>query len=98
MIIRILSLERPPHRLFALDRLEERLEVSLAEAARAAALDHLEEERRSIRDGLSENLEHVPFVVAVDENAKFSKRLHIFLDRANTLGQHFVIAVRHTEE
>ena len=37
-------------RLLALDRLEQRLEVADAEAARAVALDDLEEERRPILD------------------------------------------------
>ena len=44
-------LEVPALRLLALDRLEERLEVADPEAARAVALDDLEEERRAILDG-----------------------------------------------
>ena len=42
------TLEVAAERLLALDRLEQRLEVALAEAAGAVALDHLEEERRPV--------------------------------------------------
>ena len=56
--------------LFALDRLEQRLEVALAEGARAVALDHLEEERRPVLHRLREDLEQVPVLVAVDEDAE----------------------------
>ena len=44
-------LEVPALRLFALDGFEQRLEVADAEAARAVALDDLEEERRAVLDG-----------------------------------------------
>jgi hypothetical protein len=37
--------------LLALDRLEERLEVALAEAERAVPLDDLEEDRRAVAEG-----------------------------------------------
>src|SRR5207245_6387134 len=46
-------------RLFALDRLEQRFEVAVAEAARAVALDHLEEERRSVLSRVREDLEQI---------------------------------------
>ena len=42
------ALEVAAQRLLALDRLEQRLEVPLAEAARAVPLDHLEEHRRPV--------------------------------------------------
>jgi hypothetical protein len=42
MAIAAERLERPAAGLFALDGLEEGLEVSLAEAARTVPLDHLE--------------------------------------------------------
>src|SRR5215207_10007813 len=57
--------------LFALDGLEQRLEVPLAETLTPAALDHLEEQRRAVRDRLREDLQHVPLVVAVHEDAEF---------------------------
>src|SRR5919107_4414995 len=55
--------------LLALDRLEQRLEVAVAEAARAVALDDLEEDRRAVADRLGEDLQQVALVVAVDEDA-----------------------------
>src|ERR671933_693016 len=55
--------------LLALDRLEQRLEVAVAEAARAVALDDLEEDRRAVADRLREDLEEVALVVAVDQDA-----------------------------
>src|ERR671922_1992602 len=51
--------EVPPQLLLALDRLEERLEVALAEPARAVPLDDLVEHRRPVADRLGEDLEHV---------------------------------------
>src|ERR687886_1133073 len=56
-------------RLLALDRLEQRLEVAVAEAARTVALDDLEEDRRTVADRLGEDLQQVALVVAVDEDA-----------------------------
>ena len=44
------SLEVPALLLFAFDRFEQGLEVADAEAARAVALDDLEEERRAVLD------------------------------------------------
>src|SRR3954471_8175743 len=54
--------------LLALDRLEQGLEVALAERARAVPLDHLEEERRPVLRRLREDLEEVALVVAVGED------------------------------
>src|SRR4051812_17032846 len=61
-------LEVAAERLLALDRLEQRLEVAVAEAARAVALDHLEEERRPVLRRLREDLEEVTLVVAIGED------------------------------
>src|SRR5690606_37741973 len=55
--------------LLALDRLEECLEVALAEPERAMALDDLEEHRGSVAERLGEDLQEVAVLVAVDENA-----------------------------
>src|SRR4029450_5820797 len=52
-------------RLLPLDRLGQRLEIADAEAARAVALDDLEEERRAVLDGPGEDLEEVALLVAV---------------------------------
>src|SRR5439155_26077333 len=48
--------------LLALDGFEERLEISLAEAARAFSLDDLEEHSRSVGDALGEDLQQVALV------------------------------------
>src|SRR5215218_3988393 len=56
--------------LFALDGLEQGLEVALTEAARAVALDDLEEDGRPVAERLCEDLEQVALVVAVDEDAE----------------------------
>jgi hypothetical protein len=52
-----------------LDRLEEGLEVALAEAERAVPLDDLEEHRRAVAEGLGEDLQQVAVLVPVDEDA-----------------------------
>src|SRR6476469_826509 len=55
--------------LLAFDRLEERLEVALAEAERAVPLDELEEDGRAVAERLGEDLQQVAVLVAVDEDA-----------------------------
>src|SRR5207247_1812224 len=62
------GLQIAAERLLALDRLEQRLEVALAEGRRAVALDHFEEERRPVLRGLREDLQQVAVVVAVGED------------------------------
>src|SRR6476660_2721937 len=54
--------------LLALDRLEQRLEVALAEAQRAVPLDQLEEHRRPVAQRLGEDLQQVAVLVAVDQD------------------------------
>src|SRR5262249_51290826 len=70
--------QRPATGLFALDRLEKRLEVALAEAARAVPLDDFEEQCRSIFHRLGENLQHVSFVVAIDQDAQLGQVAQVF--------------------
>ena len=55
--------------LLALDRLEQRLEVALAEAQRAVPLDQLEEHGGPVAERLGEDLQQVAVLVAVDEDA-----------------------------
>ena len=74
-------LEVAAERLLALDRLEERLEVAVAEAARAVALDHLEEQRRPVLGGLREDLQQVAVVVAIGEDAQPAKVVPALVDR-----------------
>src|SRR5512144_696986 len=65
---RMESLEVAPERLLPLDRLEQRLEVPLAEAAAPLPLDHLVEHGGPVLDRLGEELEQVALLVAVDED------------------------------
>src|SRR5215211_7925689 len=79
------SLQVPAQRLLALDRLEERLEVALAEAARAVALDHLEEQRRPVLRRLREDLEEVAVVVAVGEDPEPPEVRVVLVDLADAI-------------
>src|SRR4051795_4793503 len=58
----------PASLLLPLDRLEEGLEVPLAEAQRAVPLDQLEEDGGPVADRLGEDLQQVPVLVAVDQD------------------------------
>src|SRR6185437_15433537 len=86
--------------LLALDRLEQRLEVALAEPQRTMPLDQFKEHRRPVTDGLSEDLQQVTVFVAVYQNAALLE----FLDRrpndtdASAKGGVFVVRVRSVEE
>src|SRR5205823_9124727 len=64
----VYALEVAAQGLFALDRLEQRLEVALAEGRRPVALDHLEEDRRPVLRRLREDLEQVPVLVTVGQD------------------------------
>ena len=86
--------------LLALDRLEERLEVALAEAERAVPLDQLEEDRRPVADRLGEDLQQVAVLVAVDQDAALLQLLDRHPDVADAgpqLGV-LVVGVRRGEE
>ena len=61
-------------------------------------LDDLEEQRRPILHRLGEDLQHVALVVAVDQDAQLGQLAHVLLDRADALGQHLVIGLRHAQE
>jgi len=86
--------------LLSLDRLEQRLEVSLAEAERAVPLDELEEHRRAVADRLGENLQQVAVLVPVDEDAAGRKLVHRNPDLTDPLPEHRVgvVRVRRREE
>src|SRR5262249_38884607 len=85
-------------RLLALDRLEERLEVALAEGRRAVPLDHLEEERRPVLGGLREDLEQVAVLVAVGEDAQPLQVVVVLVDRADAALPLVVVRLRRVEE
>ena len=63
-----MELEITAKGLFSFDCFEKGLEVALAEAAASLALDDLVEDGGAVFYGTSEDLKHVPFVVAVDED------------------------------
>src|ERR687890_2730686 len=84
--------------LLALDRLEQRLEVALAQAARAVALDDLEEDRRAVAERLGEDLQQVALVVGVDEDAEPAEVLQVLLDLADAAGHVVVVRLGRPEE
>ena len=88
----------PRKRLLALDRLEQRLEVALAEGRRAVPLDHLEEDRRPVLRRLREDLEQVAVLVAVDEDLVPLQHLEVLGDLADATGRLLVVRVRRVEE
>src|SRR5688500_2829208 len=85
-------------RLLALDRLEESLEVPLAERRRAVPLDHLEEERRPVLRGLREDLQQVAVLVAVGEDPQPPQVTVVLVDLADALLDVLVIGVGCVEE
>src|SRR4026209_2593242 len=86
--------------LLALDGLEQRLEVALAEAEGAVPLDQLEEHRRAVAEGLGEDLQEVPVLVAVDEDAALLELLDRRADLADpgAQGGVLVVGVRSRQE
>src|SRR6476659_8500626 len=92
--------EVPAGVLLALDGLEEGLEVALAEAEGAVALDQLEEDRGTVAERLGEDLEQVAVLVAVDQDAALLQLLDRGPDVADAgaeLGV-LVVGVRCVEE
>src|SRR5688500_4972647 len=73
-----LLLEIPAPRLFPLDRLEERLEVSFPEALGPFPLDDLVKQCRPVLHGFREDLEQVTLIVAIHEYAELAERLEVF--------------------
>src|SRR5690606_13495289 len=55
--------------LLPLDRLEQGLEIALAETERTVPLDELEEHRRPVADGCGEDLQQVAVLVPIDKNS-----------------------------
>src|SRR5687767_10552657 len=91
-------LQRTAPRLLALNGFEERLKVPLTKTLRAAPLDHLEKERRAVLHRLGEDLEQVPLLVTVDQDAQLRQLVHVFLDRPDTPGQQLVVRLRDLEK
>src|SRR5207244_829035 len=85
-------------RLLALDRLEQGLEVALAEGRRAVPLDHLEEDRRAILRRLREDLEQVAVLVTVDQDLLLLQHRPLLGDLAHAPRRLVVVRVRGVEE
>src|SRR5690349_1093077 len=77
--------------LFALDRFEQRLEVSFAEAFCSFALNNFEEQCWTVFHGFGEDLQQVAVRFAVHEDAQFVQLFDVFIDFADTLRQCIVI-------
>jgi len=88
--------------LIQLDRLEQRLEVSGAEALMVAALNGFEEERRPVLARLREDLQEISIFVEVDEDVELLQRVHVFLDNRLGVTQSFaevlVVSLRNGQE
>src|SRR5919107_1818333 len=80
--------------LLALDRLEECLEVALAETERAVPLDQLEEHGGPVAGGLGEDLQQVAVLVAVDQDAAGLQLLDRHAHVADPCPQLRVLVVR----
>ena len=65
--------EIPAAGLFPFDRLEQGLEVALAEPFRAVPLDQLEEDRRPVLYRLGEDLQQVAVLVPVGQDAELAQ-------------------------
>jgi hypothetical protein len=91
-------LQIPAKILLALERLEQRLEVSGPEALRTLSLDDLVKERRAILHRLREDLKQIPFFVAIDENTQVAQRRQILIDLPDTLRNGVVVRAGNTQE
>src|SRR5271170_4277281 len=67
----------PAPGLLPLDRLEQRLEVALAEPLRAMPLDQLEEHRRPVLHRLGEDLQQVAVLVPVGQDPELAQLIHV---------------------
>src|SRR5512133_782750 len=92
------ALEVAAERLLALDGLEESLEVPLAEGRRAVALDHLEENGRSVLRRLREDLQQIAVLVAVSQDLEALQVGIVLADLADAALDLVVVCVRGVEE
>src|SRR5215211_9407762 len=86
------------HLLFALDGLEQSLEVALAETTRAVALDDLEEHGRPVANRPREDLKQIALVVAVHEDAESAEVVQLLVDLTHPLGHLVVVLLGNVEE
>src|SRR5207344_2203130 len=90
--------EVPTALLLALDGLEERLEVALAEPLRAVAFDQLEEHRRPVLHRLGEDLQQIAVLVPVGEDAQLPQRADRYAGLAGPALQRVVVGAGGVEE
>src|SRR5688572_33378275 len=90
--------EVPAQSLLALDRLEQCLEISGAEALRTLPLNDLVEDSRAILDRLGEDLQQISLVVAIDQDAELLERGEILVDLPHPVRHAVVIRGRHPEK
>src|SRR5690606_5578056 len=91
--------EDPAAHLVALDALEQGLEVALAEALVALALDDLEEDRAD--RVLGEDLQQLALAglrIGVDQDAVAAQALHVLAVVRDALVDHLEVGVRGVEE
>src|SRR5688500_10551966 len=80
------SSQTSPFHLLALDRLEERAEISFTKTHRTAVpLDHLEEQRGAGKHTLCEQLKQVAVVITIDEDLQALQLVLVLLDLSNAL-------------
>src|SRR5271170_54954 len=91
-------LEISAQSLLTLDRFKQRLEVAFSETAAALALDNLEKQRRAVFHRLGEDLQHVPLVVAIDQNTQLFQFIEGLVDLAYARFQLPVICGRYAQK
>jgi putative peptidoglycan lipid II flippase len=84
--------------LLPLDRLEQCFEVPLAEALRPVPLDQLEEHRRAVLHRLGEDLQQVPVLVAVGQDAQLVQLVQRHPGLAHPGAELLVVAGRGGQE
>src|SRR6201995_1817463 len=92
------ALEIPTERLLALNRLKQRLEVPLAKAAASLALNDLVEDCRPVLYRSREDLQHVSFIVAIDQNTEPLQLLNRLINFAHAALQLCIVRVRHRQK
>jgi len=91
-------LEIASQRLFTLNGFKKCLEVPFSEAAATFALDDLVENRGAVFHGTGKDLQHVAFVVPIDENTQLFQLLDGLINVANAILQLGVVGVGNREE
>src|SRR6516225_10657682 len=92
------TLQSSAPRLFPFDGFKKGLEVAFAETLGTAALDDFEKQRRAILHRLREDLQEIPFVIAIDQDAQLGQFPCVLLDNANAGRERFVIRFRYAQK